>query len=107
MGQGRCRPDSRWPFQVTCPAGPEPKRPGGLWYCAPRPAAGMGPGVDGVREGSLAPRAPENRYPEAMIEATYSVTGMSCDHCVQAVKTEVGKVAGVASVDVDLAAGRV
>ena len=42
-----------------------------------------------------------------MTEATYTVTGMSCDHCVQAVKTEVGKVAGVGSVDVDLAAGQV
>ena len=42
-----------------------------------------------------------------MTEATFSVTGMSCDHCVQAVKAEVGKVAGVASVAVDLDAGRV
>jgi copper ion binding protein len=40
-------------------------------------------------------------------EATYSVTGMTCDHCVRAVETEVGKIAGVASVAVDLAAGRV
>ena len=42
-----------------------------------------------------------------MTEATYSVTGMTCDHCVQAVKSEVGKVAGVTSVSVDLGAGRV
>ena len=42
-----------------------------------------------------------------MTEATYSVAGMSCDHCVQAVKAGVGKVAGVASVAVDLDAGRV
>jgi copper chaperone len=42
-----------------------------------------------------------------MTEATYSVTGMTCDHCVRAVKDEVGKVAGVASVDVDLGSGRV
>jgi copper ion binding protein len=40
-------------------------------------------------------------------EATYSVTGMTCDHCVRAVEPEVGKIAGVASVSVDLAAGRV
>jgi copper ion binding protein len=40
-------------------------------------------------------------------EATYSVTGMTCDHCVRAVETEVAKVAGVGSVAVDLAAGRV
>ena len=42
-----------------------------------------------------------------MTEATYSVTGMTCDHCVRAVQSEVGKVPGVAAVAVDLAAGRV
>ncbi|HEV8625439.1 MAG TPA: heavy metal-associated domain-containing protein [Acidimicrobiia bacterium] len=42
-----------------------------------------------------------------MTEVTYSVTGMTCDHCVRAVETEVGKVAGVASVAVDLAVGLV
>lgn len=42
-----------------------------------------------------------------MTEATYSVTGMTCDHCVRAVTTEVGQVPGVASVSVDLAAGQV
>jgi copper chaperone len=42
-----------------------------------------------------------------MAEATYSVTGMTCDHCVRAVETEVGRVAGVTSVSVDLDAGQV
>jgi copper chaperone len=42
-----------------------------------------------------------------MTEATYSVAGMTCDHCVRAVEAEVGKVPGVASVAVDLPAGRV
>jgi copper ion binding protein len=42
-----------------------------------------------------------------MTEATYSVSGMTCDHCVKAVEAEVGRIAGVASVDVDLGAGRV
>jgi copper ion binding protein len=42
-----------------------------------------------------------------MTEATYSVTGMTCDHCVRAVREELGKIAGVDSVDVDLASGRV
>ena len=42
-----------------------------------------------------------------MTEATYSVTGMTCDHCVRAVETEVGSVAGVTAVSVDLGAGRV
>ena len=34
---------------------------------------------------------------------TLTVPGMSCGHCEAAVKREVTKVAGVASVDVDLA----
>ena len=42
-----------------------------------------------------------------MTEATYSVTGMTCDHCVRAVKAEVGKIEGVDSVSVDLAGGQV
>ena len=33
---------------------------------------------------------------------TLSVLGMTCGHCEAAVKTEVGKVAGVESVAVDL-----
>jgi copper chaperone len=42
-----------------------------------------------------------------MTEATYSVAGMTCDHCVRAVQSEVGKVPGVASTSVDLDSGRV
>jgi copper chaperone len=42
-----------------------------------------------------------------MTETTFSVTGMTCDHCVRAVRSEVGKVPGVTSVAVDLGAGRV
>ena len=38
---------------------------------------------------------------------SYPVAGMSCRHCVDAVPEEVSAVAGVAAVDVDLAAGRV
>ena len=37
-----------------------------------------------------------------MSELTFSVPGMTCGHCEAAVKGEVGKVAGVASVAVDL-----
>ncbi len=42
-----------------------------------------------------------------MSESTYTVTGMSCDHCVRAVTTEVSGLPGVTKVDVDLATGRV
>jgi copper chaperone CopZ len=39
----------------------------------------------------------------AMNEITYSVPGMSCDHCKHAVSSELSEVEGVESVDVDLA----
>jgi copper chaperone len=42
-----------------------------------------------------------------MTETTYTVTGMTCDHCARAVTTEVSDVPGVSEVDVDLASGRV
>lgn len=37
---------------------------------------------------------------------TYTVSGMTCDHCVASVREEVGEVAGVTAVEVDLATGR-
>ncbi|HEX3613754.1 MAG TPA: cation transporter [Sporichthyaceae bacterium] len=37
----------------------------------------------------------------------YSVTGMSCQHCVDAITSEVGQVTGVSGVAVDLAASTV
>ena len=40
-------------------------------------------------------------------QLSYSVPGMSCGHCRAAVAAEVGKVSGVSSVGVDLAAKRV
>ena len=42
-----------------------------------------------------------------MAEKSYTVSGMTCEHCVHAVSDEVGKIAGVESVNVDLASGRV
>ena len=39
--------------------------------------------------------------------ATYTVTGMTCEHCVRAVTTELVMVPGVRSVDVDLESGAV
>jgi copper chaperone len=35
-------------------------------------------------------------------EVVYTVPGMSCEHCEHAVRSELGEVAGVESVDVDL-----
>ena len=40
-----------------------------------------------------------------MSERTYSVTGMTCDHCVRSVEEEVGEVEGVQAVEVELASG--
>lgn len=42
-----------------------------------------------------------------MTTATYTVVGMTCDHCVRAVSTEVKQLAGVSDVDVDLESGAV
>lgn len=38
---------------------------------------------------------------------TFIVTGMTCDHCVAAVESEVAKIDGVQSVEADLDSGRV
>ncbi|HEU4978704.1 MAG TPA: heavy-metal-associated domain-containing protein [Solirubrobacteraceae bacterium] len=38
---------------------------------------------------------------------TYTVAGMTCEHCVMSVREEVGEIAGVARVDVELSSGRV
>jgi copper chaperone len=40
------------------------------------------------------------------ITRDYTVSGMTCSHCVLSVREEVSEVAGVESVDVDLASGR-
>ncbi|WP_020672277.1 heavy-metal-associated domain-containing protein [Amycolatopsis nigrescens] len=42
-----------------------------------------------------------------MAEVTYTVTGMTCEHCVRAVTEEVGKIDGVTEVSVDLPSGAV
>jgi len=42
-----------------------------------------------------------------MTTRTYTVSGMTCGHCVRAVTEEVGELAGVSDVSVDLEAGKV
>jgi len=37
---------------------------------------------------------------------TYTVSGMTCSHCVLSVREEVAAIPGVEAVDVDLASGR-
>jgi copper chaperone len=42
-----------------------------------------------------------------MSENVIAVTGMTCSHCVNAVRAEISKIAGVSAVEVDLEAGKV
>jgi copper chaperone len=42
-----------------------------------------------------------------MSTETYTVTGMTCDHCSRSVSAEASAIAGVTAVDVDLATGKV
>ncbi|WP_069146400.1 heavy-metal-associated domain-containing protein [Rhodococcus erythropolis] len=42
-----------------------------------------------------------------MTTAEYTISGMTCGHCVGSVKEEIGNIAGVTAVDVELASGRV
>jgi copper chaperone len=41
------------------------------------------------------------------VTSTYTVTGMTCAHCVQAVTGEISMLPGVADVRIDLASGAV
>ena len=41
-----------------------------------------------------------------MSTETYTVTGMTCGHCVSSVTEEVSELAGVSDVQVDLESGR-
>ena len=43
----------------------------------------------------------------ATFQQTFQITGMTCGHCVAAVKEEVGAIADVTDVAVDLDSGRV
>lgn len=44
---------------------------------------------------------------DSAVTATYTVTGMTCGHCVSSVSIEVGKLPGVTGVEVDLDSGAV
>jgi copper ion binding protein len=42
-----------------------------------------------------------------MTSTSYQIHGMTCEHCVRAVTSEIGAITGVRTVAVDLATGRV
>ncbi len=41
------------------------------------------------------------------VSTTYTVSGMTCEHCVASVTEELSELAGVSKVDVELASGAV
>lgn len=42
-----------------------------------------------------------------MITSAYTVSGMSCEHCVNSVTSELSSIAGVSDVQIDLSSGHV
>lgn len=60
-------------------------------------------------QGPERPETPKNPAPngDASFSAVYKVSGMSCAHCANAVTEELTALDGVASVQVDVAAGTV
>ena len=57
--------------------------------------------------GSFAPDGPSARGNAMAVTSTYTVTGMTCGHCVQAVTGELSALPGVDAVQVDLTSGAV
>ena len=41
-----------------------------------------------------------------MTTSTYTVSGMTCEHCVASVSEEVSEIPGVGAIEIDLATGR-
>lgn len=56
---------------------------------------------------NIAGTDPHTREGDAMQTKAYTVTGMTCAHCVNSVSTEIGKLGGVSDVQVDLSSGTV
>ena len=56
---------------------------------------------------NIAGTDPHTAKGTAMQTKTYTVTGMTCAHCVNSVSTEIGKLGGVSDVQVDLSSGTI
>jgi copper chaperone len=54
--------------------------------------------------GKTAARCPAKESP---VQTTYTVSGMTCGHCVSSVRAEVSQISGVTEVNVDLVGGAV
>jgi copper chaperone len=48
----------------------------------------------------------KERSQSVLSSTTYTVKGMTCDHCAGSVTAEVAKISGVTDVSVNVAAGR-
>ena len=55
----------------------------------------------------MVPTATQNSEHADVCVMTYQVSGMTCGHCQQAVTAEVGQLADVREVSVDLGSGQV
>jgi copper ion binding protein len=66
----------------------------------------MGTVAGVVAQGRPVPPDPVDEE-AVMTTKTYTVTGMTCSHCVGSVSAEVGRLPGVSDVQVDLATGAV
>jgi copper chaperone len=70
--------------------------------CCATPAAGDAEAADAV---TTVPK--ETAVSENLATAVYTVSGMTCGHCVKSVTEEVGAIDGVQHVDVVLESGKV
>ncbi len=88
---------------------------GHLSHCVAEATAQGGETADGEGQGSLRgdrpagaflTRRPTDRRRD-MSTQTFTVTGMTCEHCVNAVTEEISSLGGVEAVRIDLASGQV
>jgi len=68
------------------------------------PAADACCGPDGCACGSV-DEAESTAGPESLVTEDFEVEGMTCEHCVSAVAKQVGGIAGVESVGIELVPG--
>ncbi len=73
--------------------------------CAP--ASLLTPPARGMITCQPAPLASRRLLFTIVETRSLEVTGMTCEHCASAVRAEISKLAGIASVEVDVATGAV
>jgi copper chaperone len=86
------------PTQFVTIGRPQTPGAGGCSCCGPAPETATG-------TPTTVPSIMHPQESTAMTTTTYSVTGMTCGHCVSAVTEEIKKLPGVQDVAVDLVEG--